>query len=125
LQQANYLKQMMLYVRLTDLSEQKVFKVFPAGRLLSFSKPEARIDRASNLHLLFQTGARSFLYQVIDPEGDVLVRQTYDYTSTRPVLRGDQEGKTFVQGGIRHTTATDIPAPSAAASTNDVRTPRP
>src|SRR5947199_371866 len=49
LQQANYLKRMMLYARITDLNENKVYKVFPIGPLLSFSKPEAQIDRASNL----------------------------------------------------------------------------
>ena len=77
LQQANYIKQLTLYVRVTDLTEQRVFKVLPVGPLLSFSRPEARIDRDSNLHLLFQTGARSFLYQVINPEGDLLARQTH------------------------------------------------
>ena len=124
LQQANYVKHMMLYVRLTDLSEQRVFKVFPAGPLLSFSKPEAQIDRMSNLHLLFQTGARSFSYEVISPDGEFVQRQTYDYTSTRPVLRSDDDGKTFVRGGIRHTNANDIPPPSAAASTHDISPPK-
>jgi hypothetical protein len=124
LQQAGYLKRMMLYVRLTDLGGNKVFKVFPAGPLLSFSKPEAQVDRASDLHLLFQTGARSFLYQVINPEGDVLVRQTYDYTSTRPVLRSGEDGKTLVVGGIRRATSNDLPAPAAPTSTNDINSPK-
>src|SRR5712691_670893 len=31
LQQANYMKRLMLYVRVTDLAEHQVFKVFPAG----------------------------------------------------------------------------------------------
>ena len=123
LQQANYDKQLMLYVRLTDLNEQKVFKVFPAGPLVSFSRPEARIDRKSDLHLLFQTGARSFLYQVISPDGEVLLRQTHNYTATRPVLRSGEEGQTFVAGGVRHLTANDIPTPMAPSPTNNVTTP--
>jgi len=121
LQQANYVKRMILYVRLTDLTEQKVFKVFPAGPLVSFSKPEAQIDRVSNLHLLFQTGARSFFYEVIDPDGEFVLRQTYDYTSTRPVLHSDDDGKTFVRGGIRHTNANDLPLPAAPVLPNDVQ----
>ena len=125
LQQANYVKRLMLYVRLTDLAERKVFKVFPAGPLVSFSKPEAQIDRASNLHLLFQSGARSFLYEVINPDGEILLRQTHDYTTTRPVLRTTEEGKTLVAGGVRRATATDIPTPSRATSTNDVKTSKP
>jgi len=123
LQQDNYGKRLMLYVRLTDLNENRVFKVFPAGPLVSFNRPEAQIDRLSNLHLLFQTGARSFLYEVISPDGDMLIRQTHDYTATRPVLRSGEDGKTFVAGGIRRPTANDLPIPSAPASTNDVKKP--
>lgn len=125
LQQANYAKRMMLYVRVTDLNENKVFKVFPAGQLVSFSKPEARIDRASDLQLLFQTGARSFLYLIVSPEGEILLRQNYDYTATRPVLRSDEDGKTFVAGGVRRLAANDVPVPSAIVSTNDVKVPLP
>ena len=72
LQQANNLKQPKLYVRLTDLSDNKVFRVFPLGRLLSFSRPEAQVDRKSNLHVLFQTGARSFSYSIVSPDGQLL-----------------------------------------------------
>ena len=125
LQQANYEKQLMLYVRVTDLTEQKVFKVFPAGPLVSFNRPEARIDRKSNLHLLFQTGARSFVYEMVAPDGALLLRQGHDYTGTRPVLRSDEDGQTFVAGGVRHLTANDIPSPLTPASTNDVTTPAP
>ncbi len=125
LQQAGYLKRMTLYVKLTDLTEHKIFKVFPAGPLVSFSHPEAQIDRASDLHLLFQTGARSFFYQVISPEGEVLTRQTYEYASTRPVLRSSEDGKTSVVGGMRRVAANDLPAPSAASSTNDLQKPNP
>jgi hypothetical protein len=121
LQQANYGKRLMLYVRLTDLNENKVFRVFPAGPLVSFNRPEAQIDRTSNLHVLFQTGAHSFFYEVISPDGEMLLRQTHDYTGTRPVLRNGEDGKTFIAGGIRRVTANDLPA--AAASTNAVTTP--
>src|SRR5882672_4815847 len=75
LQQANYNKELKLYLRLTDVSEQKVFRVFPLGPLVSFSQPEAQVDKASCLHALFQTGARSFLFYVISPNGEVVQRQ--------------------------------------------------
>jgi hypothetical protein len=125
LQQANYVKQLTLYVRVTDSTEQRVFKVLPVGPLLSFSRPEARIDRTSNLHLLFQTGARSFLYQVINPDGDLLLRQTHDYANARPVLRTGEDGKTFISGGVRRITPKDIPPPVTSASTNDAKTSKP
>jgi len=110
LQQANYRKQLKLYLRLTDLNEQKVFGVFPLGPLVSFSQPEAQVDKSSQLHVLSQTGARSFLFYMINPDGEVILRQTYDYTATRPTLRSTEEGRIFVSGGVRRLTASDVPA---------------
>ena len=121
LQQANYHKELKLYLRLTDVSEQKVFRVFPLGPLVSFSQPEAQVDKASYLHLLCQTGARSFLFYVINPDGEVILRQTHDYAATRPTLRSTDEGRIFVAGGARRMTAGDVPAPvtgGATVSTN-------
>ncbi|PYJ03141.1 MAG: hypothetical protein DME25_13255 [Verrucomicrobia bacterium] len=109
LQQANYHKQLKLYVRLADLSENRVFRVFPVGPLVSFSQPEAQVDKANYLHLLFQTGARSFLFNVISPDGEVILRQSYEYTQTRPTLRANDEGRIYVLGGLRRLTASDLP----------------
>jgi hypothetical protein len=110
LQQASYRKELKLYLRLTDATEQKVFRVFPLGPLVSFSQPEAQVDKASQLHVLCQTGARAFLFHVINPDGQVFLRQTYDYSTTRPTLRATDDGRIFVAGGMRRETAGDIPA---------------
>jgi hypothetical protein len=109
LQQAAHLKRLRLYARVADLPEQRVFRVVSLGPLVSFSRPEAQIDKNSNLHTLFQTGARSFFYTVLDPDGAILLRQTYDYAATRPVLRTDKEGKFLVAGGVRRPTPDDLP----------------
>lgn len=111
LQQANYRKELKLYLRLTDVDEHKVFRVFPLGPLVSFSQPEAQVDKASSLHVLCQTGARSFLFYVINPDGEVVLRQTHDYATTRPMLRSTDEGRIVVAGGARRVTAGDVPAP--------------
>jgi hypothetical protein len=124
LQQATYLKRLLLYVRLTDETENRVFKVFPIGPLVSFSHPEIQIDKASNLHVLFQTGARAFVYAVINPNGQIVVRQTHEYTRTRPALKSAEDGQILVSGGTRRIKADDVPAPSAATSTNDVQEPK-
>src|ERR1035441_4308176 len=77
LQQANYLKsQLRLYVRLTDASGARTFRVFPIGPMVSFSRPEPQVDRFSNLHLLYQDGAHSFRYTVVNPDGEVIARRT-------------------------------------------------
>jgi hypothetical protein len=110
LQEANYLrKQLMLYLEITDRTG-KVHRVFPLGPMLSFGQPEAQVDKISNLHVLYQNGAHSFSYTVINPDGDVKLRQTYDYT-TRPRLKMDDEGQLRVEGGARRVTVNDVPAP--------------
>ena len=113
LQQALYMKQMRLYLRLTDAAGTTVFRVFPIAPMVSFSKPEAQLDKFSNLHVLHQTGARAFNYSVINPEGDVIIQQVHEYSSTRPVLRIDDDGKILVSGGFRRVTANDLPKPPA------------
>ena len=111
LQQATFLKQLRLYARLTDASEDKVFRVVPLGPLMSFSKPEAQLDKSCNLHVLFQAGARSFHYQVVAPDGELFIRQTYEYTETRPALHLGEEGGVFVEGGRRRVMLSDLPPP--------------
>jgi hypothetical protein len=97
----------MLYFRLTDSSGQ-IYKVFPIGPILSFGKTEPQVDQFSNLHVLYQDGARSFNYTVINPSGEILRRETYEYT-TRPRLVRDTDGFLNVAGGKRRVTSKDVP----------------
>ena len=115
LQQTTSLKQLRLYVRVTDEKELTVFRVLPLGTLTSFSKPEAVVDGSSQLHVLFQTGPRSFLYSVITPDGEQLIRQTWDYTNdSRPRLRAESDGRVIVNGGVRRILLSDLPPPRVA-----------
>ena len=110
LQQANYLRsQLRLYVRLTDASGARTFRVFSVGPMVSFGRPEPQVDRLSNLHLLYQDGAHSFNYTVVNPDGEVIIRRTYDYGDTRPRLQPDQGGNILVTGGVRRLSPTDVP----------------
>jgi hypothetical protein len=122
LQQANYLRtQLKLYVQITD-TKGKINKVFPIGPMLSFGQPEPQLDKLSNLHILYQNGPHSFSYTVITPDGEVIVRQTYDYTS-RPRLKADANGNLAVIGGTRRVTFDDLPRPQALE--NNVKTTTP
>ncbi len=134
LQQAIYLNQMRLYLRLTDANDSSVLRVFPIAPMVSFSHPEAQVDGFSNLHVLHQTGARSFNYSVIDPNGETVTRQTYDYTSTRPILRPGVDGKVTVAGGLLRANLADSESalakktdltPLPQSSTNDATKPKP
>jgi hypothetical protein len=125
LQQAVYLKQLKLYLRLTDASDTKVLRVFALGPMVSFSRPECQVDKSCKLHVLFQTGARPFLYCVVNPQGDVITRQRYDYLGSRPRLVMDSDGNVTVSGGVRRLTSTDLPPPVSLTVTNAARTPTP
>ena len=122
LHQANHLNsQSRLYLRLTDASEAKVFKVFPIGLMRSVSKPEPQLDKQSNLHVLYQDDARSYSYTVVNPDGEIRLRQTYDYVNSRPRLKVDDGGKVSVMGGVRRITANEVPAPKFAD--DDIKPP--
>ncbi|PYJ00787.1 MAG: hypothetical protein DME25_19820 [Verrucomicrobia bacterium] len=114
LQQANYLKsELRLYLRVTDAGGAKVFRAVPIGTLLNFSRPEAQVDKFSNLHVIYQSGPQSFSYSVFNPDGELLTRQTHDYIGTRPRLKPDAEGNVLVAGGVRRVTANDRPVPKS------------
>jgi hypothetical protein len=126
LQQAQYQKRLMLYLRVTDSGEHFSYRCEPVGPLLSFSRPEAQVDKASNLHLLFQTGARTFRYAVYNPSAELLVRQAHEYGNSRPALRMNDAGGIFVNGGARRIMADDVPPPVMASNlTNDVSIRKP
>jgi hypothetical protein len=118
LQEANYLRsRLTLYVQVTDVSG-KINKVLPIGPMISFGQPDPKVDRVSNLHVLYQTGPRSFSYIVINPDGEMITRQTYDYT-TRPKLMADASGDLGIVGGTRRFTHDDIP-PLKTSAGNDI-----
>jgi hypothetical protein len=112
LQQAHYLRsQLRLYLRLTDLSGAKVFRVVAVGPMVSFGRPEPQVDRYSNLHLLYQDKPHSYDYTVFNTDGKVVMHQTYDYINSRPRLQPEGDGTITVAGGSRRVTADDWPPP--------------
>lgn len=113
LQQANYLRgQLRLYLRVVDEYGRSI-KVVPVGPMISFGHPDPpQIDRSSNLHVLYQNGASSFSYTMFNPNGELTIRQLYDYINTRPHLRVDPTGQIAVVGGVRRLTDNDVPPSS-------------
>jgi hypothetical protein len=110
LEEANYLhSQLRMYVRVSDESGATVYRVRAIGPMVSFSQPEEQLDRFSNLHVLYQSGASSFLYSVINPKGDLVSQEIYDYFNTRPRLRVGNDGSITVFGGVRRVKPQNIP----------------
>jgi hypothetical protein len=118
LQEANYLRHhLMLYFLLTDNSG-KINKVYPIGPMLSFGQPQPQVDKSSNLHVLYQNGPHSFHYAIINPDGEVIGRHTYDFT-TRPRLQAGPDGDIKVVGGQLRVTADDLPPPKPAPASDN------
>lgn len=115
--QTMYFKRLQLYLRITDLTENRVFKVVSLGPMVTFARPETQMDKSCRLHVLFQTGARLFIYQVINPDGTVAVRQLHDYTTSKPRLDPKQDGTIVVSGGARRNMPSDIPPPTNTTPT--------
>ncbi len=93
LEKANYLRlQLRLYVEVSDASESRVFRVVPIGKAVSFSEPETQLDRNSNLHVLWQSGASYSTYAVVNPDGGLVRQEIYDYVNARPRLGMNDDG---------------------------------
>jgi hypothetical protein len=87
LEEANYLREeLRLYVQVGDEPDSQVFKVVSLGKMVSFSQPEMQLDRFSDLHVLWQSGASIFTYAVVNPDGSLLRQEIYDYVNKRPRL---------------------------------------
>jgi hypothetical protein len=111
LEQANYLRsQLRLYLQVSDAAEARVYKVSALGPMVSFSRPEAQVDRVSQLHVLWQAGAQSFSYCRVSPNGTVLQRENYDCFASRPRLTVNEAGDVLVTGGTRRLQASELPA---------------
>jgi hypothetical protein len=110
LEQANYLKeQLRLYLQVSDASEALVYKVTALGPMVSFSHPEAQVDRQGRLNVLWQTGAQTFNYIIANPDGTLAATDYYDNFYSRPRLTVNDDGDVVVLGGTRRPKPTELP----------------
>jgi hypothetical protein len=98
----------VLYVKVTDIYESKVYGIHPLGKMVLTPIPEKATDKANRLHVLQQSGAKSFTYSMINHDGTVLIRMRYEYDDTRPRLRASESGDIIIAGGIRVKSEYDI-----------------
>gem|GEM_PF-467207 len=123
LQQALYLEEPQLYLRITDDSGKTVHAVERLAPIIQVSRPEAQVDTLSRLHVFTQISMKDFAHIIIDPDGTIQQRDTYMIEGYRPTLKVSPSGGVYVAGGIRQLRRTDIPTPpiflaAATASTN-------
>src|SRR5215469_11403855 len=98
-----------MYLRVRDATDTKRFTPTQISDVLSLSRPQPFLDKRNDLHLLYEDGARSFNCSVINPDGEILVRQTHRYTDSAPRLKEDDTGEIAVVGGMRQVAANDLP----------------
>ncbi|MDR3455924.1 MAG: hypothetical protein P4N60_00645 [Verrucomicrobiae bacterium] len=114
LQQASYLNSSMrLFVQVGDVTDTRVYKTTQLGQTISFSRPEAQVDRRSVLHVLWQSGAQGFSYCQVNPAGEVVLRETYDDVNSRPRLSVNDNGDMEVVGGVKRGKPGEAPAAPA------------
>lgn len=122
LEQANYLReQLRLYILVSDAVSANVLKVTPLGPMVSFSDPEAQVDRLGRLHVLWQTGGQTFACSTIDTGGVVAQQEVYDYYDTRPRLTVNDQGDVAVTGGVRRVKPAEVPV---VVPPNQIATPQ-
>lgn len=110
LEEANYLREeLRLYVQVGDESDSQVFKVVSIGKMVSFSHPEMQVDRFSDLHVLWQSGASIYTYAVVSPDGNLVRQEIYDYINKRPHLNLNDAGDVVVAGGVRRASPEPMP----------------
>lgn len=117
---ANHLKEFRLYVRVADEDEGGVARVFPIGNGVSFNVPERIVDRSSDLHVLFQSGARTFDYLRVVPTKGIADRRSYEIRgASRPRLKLNDESAVIVVGGVLMSSTNRVSiAPAPAVATN-------
>jgi hypothetical protein len=126
LTQANYLRdQLRLYVQVSDVNTGRVLKVNVLGPMVSFSHPEAQVDRSSHLHVLWQTGAQVFAYCIVKPDGSLAKQEMYDNYNSRPRLAVNEEGEVSVRGGTRRMNTSEYPAVKAPNELPPMTSPNP
>ncbi len=110
LEKANYLaSQLRLYVQVSDQAEAVVYKVSALGPMVSFSQPDAQVDRSGHLCVLWQTGAQTFSYALVNPDGTVAATDFYDNFFSRPRLSITNQGDVAVVGGTRRPRPMELP----------------
>ncbi|PAW81829.1 MAG: hypothetical protein B9S33_16050 [Pedosphaera sp. Tous-C6FEB] len=113
---------LQFYVTVTD-GDENILRQISLGRANAADRPQSRLDRLSNLHVLHQTGPRWFTHTVVNPKGDVRIRATYeatDPTRARPGLKTDDDGLISVSSAVRVARPDDLvpaklPPPPAAS----------
>jgi hypothetical protein len=94
-----------LYVRVEDEGQGIVYATYSLGRVIAFDEPHAEIDRENKLHVLHCTAPRTWSYDVVGLNGQLLSRSVLLETKSRPHFKRSADGDVAVLGGMTETAA--------------------
>lgn len=123
IQRLTNLKDMRLYVTVTEGGEENILRQVRLGRTAANDNPQAKLDRLSYLHVLHQSDARLFTHTVLNPDGEVMRRETFESSGPRPTFRYEEDGRVVVVNGTRRPRADDLPQLSPDAPREPLATP--
>ncbi len=98
-----------LYVRVEDESRGTVYATYPLGHIIAFDEPHAEIDRRNQLHVLHCVAPRTWSSSIVGLNGQLIARETFLETKTRPHFKRAADGEISVVGGMA-----DVPAAAKA-----------
>ena len=75
-----------MYLCVQDELHQLIYGMLPLGNYLPLVEPEMRTDRDGDVHVLFQSGPRAFVYAHVTAAGKALQRTVYSDMMSRPQL---------------------------------------
>jgi hypothetical protein len=103
-----------LYVRVENKEGGAVYATYSLGRVIAFDEPQAELDRANQLHVLYCAAPRSWSYARIGLNGELVSHAAFAETKTRPRLVHAADGAVMVRGGaleapVSQTASTTVP----------------
>ncbi len=112
------LDKIMLYARVTNPDNLRVYTMKKLGRITSFAPPPTvEIDSQNQLFILHMAAPRIYLLNAITPNGDWVARDQYNENNSRPKLVKNDTGRVGVEGGDKDSGAD---APGAAGLPADL-----
>ena len=113
-----------LYVRVENKDNGVVYSTFSLGRSIASDDPEAEFDRTNQLHVLHCAAPRSWAYARIGLNGELIERDVFMESKSRPHLRHTADGMIAVHGGMRESLIAQSPRdPAPKLSTRPAEAP--
>jgi hypothetical protein len=115
----------MLYVRVQDRDDGRVFGTYRLGRLIDGAPPQAQFDTGNNFYVLHLIGRHAWVLSKIGVNGDFMGQTKYDAAKSRPTLRKLADGTLQIVGGRKEAAIAQTPtAPPVKLSDRPAGLPR-